>query len=248
MTMIDEIESEEPKFQIPKHSNFMDTDYNFYICGEFDDSISRNIIPNLSMRIEELSSYPISDREITFYINSPGGYIKELYGILSLFDIARTKGIRINTVIIGEAYSCGSLLAIHGDHRSMFKYARHLMHLGQTGEYVHTFKQIERTNDQWKEHFENIVRMYKDNTKMSEKDIREKLSDDLCWINAEDCKKLGLVDEIIGDPVEPPEVIVKDGMLLEVNGTTVKIRVGNPQDNNKGGKKIKKNKGKKKDK
>ena len=59
------------------------------------------------------------------------------------------------------------------------------------------------------------------------------LLDDSCFLNAQQCKEMGLVDEIIGEETEPPEVVVKDGMNLEVNGMVVKIKVGDPKDNKK---------------
>ena len=71
--------------------------------------------------------------------------------------------------------------------------------------------------------------MYVDNTNIPEKKVREMLLDDSCFLNAEQCKELGLVDEIIGEELEPPEIVVKDGMKLEMNGMTVRIKVGDPK-------------------
>lgn len=206
-----------------KTLNYMDKDGKFYILGEFDSSISENVVPNLVKKIEEEEDKP--NPTIWFYINSNGGYCHELYNLLTLIDIAKAKGIKIYTVVLGRAYSCGSMLAIHGDHRAIYKYGNHLMHLGTTGEEVHTFKQIERTNDNWKEHFNNIVKMYVQNTKMTEKEVRERLKDDLCWMNADECKKLGLVDEIIGEPIQIPIIKVADNDTVTVNGMRVKIVV-----------------------
>ena len=212
-----------------KNLNYMDKDGNFYILGEFDESISEQVVPNLVKKINEEDGKP--DAKIFFYINSNGGLCHELYNLLALIDIAKQKGIKIYTVITGRAYSCGSMLAIHGDHRAIYKYGTHLMHLGEAGTINHTFKQLERETSFVKEHFENIVKMYVDNTNIPEKQIREMLLDDSCFLNAQQCKELGLVDEIIGEVIPPPEVIVKDGMNLDVNGMVVKIKVGDPKDN-----------------
>ena len=211
--------------------NYVDTSGNVYILGEFDDSISENVIPHLVKRIKELDEEP--NPKLFFYINSNGGYCHELYNLLALIDIAKAKGIKIYTIVMGRAYSCGSMLAIHGDHRAIYKYGTHLMHLGEAGTVNHTFKQLERETKFVKEHFENIVQMYVKNTNIPEKQIREMLLDDSCFLNAQQCKEMGLVDEIIGEETEPPEVVVKDGMNLEVNGMVVKIKVGDPKDNKK---------------
>lgn len=215
---------------VKKMHNYVDADGNVYILGEFDDTISENVVPALVKRIKELDGGD-PDSKIFFYINSPGGYCHELYNLLALIDMAKQKGIRIYTIITGRAYSCGSMLAIQGDHRAIYKYGTHLMHLGEAGTINHTFKQLERETNNIKEHFENIVKMYVENTNIPEKQIREMLKDDSCFLNAEQCKEMGLVDEIIGEELEPPEVTVKDGMNLEVNGMVIKIKVGNPKEN-----------------
>ena len=211
--------------------NYVDTSGNVYIMGEFDNTISENVIPHIVKRIDEIEDKP--DAKLFFYINSNGGYCHELYNLLTLIDIAKAKGIKIYTIVCGRAYSCGSMLAIHGDHRAIYKYGTHLMHLGEAGSSAKTFKQLERESENIKEHFENIVKMYVENTNIPEKQVREMLLDDSCFLNAEQCKKLGLVDEIIGEVIPPPEVVVKDGMNLEVNGMVVKIKVGDPEDNKK---------------
>ena len=206
-----------------KKSNFVDEAGNFYILGEFDESISQNIVPNLIKKIAEEEDKP--NPQIWFYINSNGGYCHELYNILTLLDIAKAKGIRIYTVVTGRAYSCGSMLAMHGDHRAIFKYGKHLMHLGEAGTLNHTFKQLERETNTIKEHFENIVKMYIENTKIPEKQIREMLLDDSCFLNAEECKKYGLVDEIIGEEIPDPVITVADNDSIVVNGMRVKIKI-----------------------
>jgi hypothetical protein len=43
-------------------------------------------------------------------------------------------------------------------------------------------------------------------------------------MNAEECKKYGFVDEIIGEKLPVEEVEVKDGELIQVNGVPLKVR------------------------
>lgn len=172
-------------------------DNKVYILGEFDESISQNVVPNLVklIDVEKIKREPV----IEFYINSPGGYVSELYNLLSLIEIAKKNGIKIITINMGKACSCGSMLAIYGDERKMYKYATNLMHLGSSGTTVTTLKQIERNVKYISEHFNNIIDIYKKHTKMSEKDIRKNLEDDDYYLNAFECLKYGLVDEIIGE-------------------------------------------------
>ena len=206
-----------------KITNYVDLDGNVFILGEFDETISQNVVPNLLKKINDEIGKP--DAQIWFYINSNGGYCHELYNLLSLIDMAKSQGIKIYTVVMGRAYSCGSMLAMHGDHRAIYKYGKHLMHLGKQGEDVTTYKQIERAEKKFTQHFDNIVEMYKKNTTMSEEKIREILSDDSYFMDAEECLENGLVDEIIGTPKPIQELEVKDGMELDINGLVVKLKV-----------------------
>ena len=123
-----------------------------YILGDFDDSISRYVIPDLADMIAEGAGQ--KETMIPIYINSWGGEADKLESILSLLSIASRNGIRIVTYNIGVAYSCGSMLAAAGDYRFMSKSARNMMHL-------------------------------------------EILNDDMYWMGAKECLKLGLCDEII---------------------------------------------------
>lgn len=99
-----------------------------YILGEFDKTISSNVIPDLVELIDTMKY--ARDSEIEIYINSPGGYANELISLLTLIDIAKKQGIKIITYNIGIAHSCGSILAIVGDVRYMYRYADNLPHLG----------------------------------------------------------------------------------------------------------------------
>lgn len=178
--------------------NFVSQDGDVFILGDFDDSITVNVIPNIVKLIDE--KVDKVDPTLVFYINSYGGEAKHLYSLMTLIAMAKARGITIITVNMGYAYSCGSMLSILGDKRYMYKYAQNLMHLGCQGDDVSTFKQIERVSKAWQEHFENIVDVYKKHTKMSEEQIRKELSDDSKFLNAEECIKYGLADEIIDEP------------------------------------------------
>ena len=210
-------------------SNYVDSLGNVYILGNFDETISQNVIPELLKRIYIEKEKP--DGKLWFYINSPGGYCHELYNLLTLIDIAKSMGIKIYTIVMGNAFSCGSILAIHGDYRTIFKYGKHLVHLGSQYEKVSTIEQINRSNKNSKEHFENIIEMYKKHTKMPEKMIRKLLEDDMYYMNAEECKKYGLVDEIIGEKPSYEEININNGEIVIVNGVPLKITFKNTKTN-----------------
>lgn len=176
------------------HENFITDDGRVYILGQFDRSISSNIIPGLikliEMKVEE------RDPKIDIYINSCGGYANELFGLLSILDIAKKSGITIVTYNIGIAYSCGSILAIYGDIRRMSKYADNVAHLGEVGFSFKTNKQIDRQTEHGKKHFGKIIDIYAEHTKVPRAKIEDMLSDDCLHLDAKQCLKLGFCDEI----------------------------------------------------
>jgi ATP-dependent protease ClpP protease subunit len=169
-------------------------DGSVYILGDFDSSISKNVIPEMVKMIDEKKK--MSEPKIDIYINSAGGIVSELIGLLSVIQLAKNAGIAICTYNIGMAHSCGSLLFIHGDARVMYRNAESLMHLGNTGDFYSTYEQLERSTKRTKWHFDRIVNMYVEHTKMNRKKIEKILKDDCCYMNAEECLKNGICDAI----------------------------------------------------
>lgn len=232
--MSEEIVEEQSKMKV---LNFVSNDGDVFILGEFDDSISQNVVPALVKHIDEIADD--KDPYIRVYINSNGGQCRQLLALMALLSVAKQKGIKIITINLGIAYSCGSMLAIFGDERYMYRYARNLMHLGQQGDSVSTFKQIDRVNKAMIEHFETIVQIYKKHTKMSEDMIRKEISDDSYFLNASDCIKYGFADKIIDEPEEidlgmkvngvekKTELVLTDGDELVVNNCKFKVKVKN---------------------
>ena len=181
--------------KIPEVSkeNFV-CDDKVYIMGDFDRSISSEVIPGL-MNIISMKRNTVNP-VIEIYINSHGGYAHELFGLMSIMDIGRSYGIKFVTYNIGLAASCGSLLAVYGDHRYMSKFATNLMHLGQAGSMFSTFKQMERQNENNKKHFNKIIDIYTATTKLDKKKITELLTDDSLYLDPKQCLKYGLCDEV----------------------------------------------------
>lgn len=170
-------------------------DDSVYILGDFDETISSDVVPAFVGLIDRKSKE--KDSIINIYINSCGGYVYELQSLLALFNIARSKGIKVYTYVIGVAYSAASLLAVCSDKRFMFRNSSQLMHFGKTYAEPMTPLQMERLNKHNNEFFENSIKTYKEHTKLSEKNIRQYMSDDCFYLTAQECLLYGLCDEII---------------------------------------------------
>lgn len=66
-----------------------------------------------------------AEKEITMYINSPGG---EVSSGLALYDIMKAVKCPIRTVCIGMAASMGAILFVSGDKREILPHARVMIH------------------------------------------------------------------------------------------------------------------------
>lgn len=196
INMIDRDIMAEPETTVAETSkeNFV-KDGKVYILGPFDRSISQNVIPGMAEIIGEINGH--KDAALVIYINSFGGYLAELLSVLAMIELAKHLGITVVTHVLGAAFSCGSILAIHGDHRLMYRHATHLMHLGQHGAGYETYEQLDRSTKHAKKMLDMIVKMYVDNTKMTEAQVKKIMEDDNCYLDAKECKKLGLCDEIL---------------------------------------------------
>jgi ATP-dependent Clp protease, protease subunit len=67
------------------------------------------------------------DRAISFYINSPGGSVT---AGMSIYDTMQFIKCPVHTIVMGQAASMGSLLAMAGEkgHRFILPNARHMIH------------------------------------------------------------------------------------------------------------------------
>jgi len=192
--MIDKLAESETEVAKKSQENFV-VGNRIYILGPFDRSISSEVIPAIIELIDSLKSE--KDPYFEIYINSYGGFSAELFGLLTVLDLAKKAGIKIITYNIGAAYSCGSMLAVIGDYRYMHKYATNLPHLGQAGMTLTTVEQLERNTKRVAQHFAKIYTVYAAHTKMSKKQLDKVLKDDDYFMDADECLKYGFCDEII---------------------------------------------------
>lgn len=177
-----------------KPRNFVTDDGNVYILGEFDSTISTEVICVLVSLIGQMAA--MKDPVLHIYVNSYGGDAHELFGLLSVLDAAKSMGISVHTHVIGVAYSAGSILAAYGDHRTMSRYSDHLLHLGCAGAEFSTFEQLKREAENNVKHFNKILQIYSEHTKIPKKRLAEMLKDDKLYLDAEQCLKYGICDEI----------------------------------------------------
>jgi len=136
------------------------------------------------------------EKEILFYINSPGGLVTAGMAILDTMEFIKPD---VRTVVMGQACSMGSLLAQAGTpgKRMMLPYARHMIHQPSGG----TNGKVTDMEIDLKE----IIKMKKTLTQIyvdhnSKGKTYEQISADMerdYFMSAQEALDYGLIDEIV---------------------------------------------------
>jgi ATP-dependent protease ClpP protease subunit len=176
------------------NQNFVDNG-NFFINGNIDDSIAKNIIAPLVNEINIRSKAKIA-APINFYVTSHGGYVKDAFDIISWFDYAKKLGVPVHTHVTSVAFSAGSLIAVSGHKRFASVRAYHGLHFARGSNYAHNSEMADRNTENFKWQQSQLIKIYRDKTKL--KNIEKLLIADNYMINGgDDLLKFGLIDEII---------------------------------------------------
>lgn len=95
-------------------------DFNVFLIGGVNSESANSIISQMLF----LTSQD-AERDINFYINSPGG---EVYAGLGIYDTMQFISNKVNTICIGMAASMGAFLLSSGDHRMALPNATIMIH------------------------------------------------------------------------------------------------------------------------
>ena len=134
------------------------------------------------------------NKEISLYINSPGGYVHS--GLFTIYDTMNFIKAPVKTVCIGEAYSAAAVILAAGNPGSRFALPNsHIMihessagAEGSTSKLVKHAERIKLWNDR-------LVELLAKHSKNSVAKI-QKLVKDETYLDAEEAKRLGIIDEV----------------------------------------------------
>lgn len=134
------------------------------------------------------------DKDISLYINSPGGSVTAGLAILDTMQFIKCD---VQTIVMGQACSMGSLLASSGTKgkRFMLPRARHMIHQvssGTRGTAIDMKIQLEETlklNTL-------LTEIYVENTGKTYEQLEKDMSRD-CFMSAAEAVKYGLADKIL---------------------------------------------------
>ena len=134
------------------------------------------------------------DREITMYINSPGG---EVDSGLALYDVMRGISCPVRTVCLGIAASMGAILFAAGNEREILPHGRVMIHdpliSGGVGGSALKIQELSRSILKTREEIGGILARH---TGKTLEEIYEKTAKD-SWFSAEEAVEFGLADRII---------------------------------------------------
>ena len=166
----------------------------------FYANVNRESVVELNKKVGEIESksltlgnnLDISPPLIKILINSGGGSITA--GISSMDTILRCK-VPVETYVDGFCASAATFISVVGKKRYMSRNSYMLIHQLSSSLWG-KYSEIEDEKKNLDLMMETIKNVYKEYTKVPMRKIDEILKHDLMW-DAETCKSLGLVDEII---------------------------------------------------
>jgi len=162
-----------------------------FLNGPVDDHSSNLIVAQI-LHLESADS----DKDINFYINSPGGVIT---AGMSIYDVMQFVNPNVATYVIGQACSMGSFLAQAGTpgKRFMLPNSRHMIHQpsggarGMASDIEISYKEIMF----WKNRLTELYVKHNSAGKTFE-DFERDMDRDT-FMSADDALKYGLCDRII---------------------------------------------------
>ncbi|MPZ86704.1 MAG: ATP-dependent Clp protease proteolytic subunit [Nitriliruptorales bacterium] len=157
-----------------------------YLRGPIEDTVADTLVAQLMSLDAE------SDKDVTLYINSPGGLVSGMFAVYDVINLMRAK---VNTVCVGVAASAAAFLLGTGTGvRAATQNARIMIHQplggarGQAVDIQIQAKQIvflrERLNEILAERTGKPVEQIARDT---DRDF---------WLSAEDAVDYGLIDEV----------------------------------------------------
>ena len=133
------------------------------------------------------------DKDIQFYINSPGGSVDSG---MALYDVMQAVSCPIRTVCVGLAASMAALLFVSGSRRDMLPHSRIMIHdplIVQTGGSALKLKAV---SDDLMETRQIIARVISEHSGKTLEEVLAKTATD-SYFRAEEAVEFGLADHII---------------------------------------------------
>ncbi len=160
-----------------------------FLVGPVNDNVATLVTAQLLFLESENPK-----KEISFYINSPGGLVTSGMGI---YDTMQYIKPAVSTLCIGQASSMGSFLLAAGEKGKRFSLpnSRIMVHQPSAG-YQGQATDIEIHAKEILALKDRLNKIYSKHTKKSEEEIKKALERDN-FMTPTEAKKFGLIDEVV---------------------------------------------------
>ena len=160
-----------------------------FLVGPVNDNVATLVIAQLLYLESENTK-----KEISFYINSPGGLVTSGLGIYDTMQYIKPP---VSTLCIGQASSMGSFLLAAGEKGKRFSLpnSRIMVHQPSAG-FQGQATDIEIHAKEILSLKKRLNKIYSKHTKKSEPDIKKALERDK-FMTPEEAKQFGLIDEVV---------------------------------------------------
>jgi ATP-dependent Clp protease protease subunit len=153
-----------------------------------------------------------TDEPITIYINSGGGSLGDGLAMMEFINrMRREHRVRIDTAVLGYAYSMGAIVCQAGDHRTIGRFGTLMLHSTSwilSGDDERIFKDYQRLS----EHYQlTVAQLFAARTGHRDTAWWRRFiwSGRDRFLGPDECLELGLVDEIV-------DAVLADGRSLIV--------------------------------
>lgn len=173
----------------------------------FGKQVDQSSIESVSKKIIEINEddehlkklYALYELEYTpkpieIYIDSYGGLVYQVMGLLNIMDKSK---VPIHTIATGAAMSCGFMMLIYGHKRFAYENATPMYHQISSGAYgkVEDIEQKYQESKRLQNKFEEMVIRKTKITKDRLEEVRKTKYD--WFMSAKEAKDLNVIDEII---------------------------------------------------
>lgn len=169
--------------------------------GDFDESVDHLMLDLVDLVKRKIMVAADTDPKedpphIEFWINSMGGDSHRAFSLVALMEWAKEAGVRVNTVVLAEAASSGSIVSVAGSkgYRRCTKSSLYLMHYGDVDITATTPVDLQRQTETYLTHFGHILQHYTDNSNLSGSEWEELMATDNYSITGQGAVTLGLAD------------------------------------------------------
>ena len=160
-----------------------------FLTGPIDDNIASLICAQILFLESENPK-----KEISFYINSPGGIV---WSGLAIYDTMQYVSSKIMTICVGQAASAGSLLLTAGEKNMRFSLPNSRIMVHQpSGGYQGQVTDIEIQTNEIKKTKNRLNEIYAKHTGKKINDVSSIMERDK-YFSPEEAIKFGLIDKIV---------------------------------------------------